>query len=141
MYMHGIGVCVCVRESEREKGGERERGREGEKECDRWDLGKVLVYSASMDVNSCFSASMSADLHNGVGTLNTETPIYSFAISAGKAHPHPDFICLIQKLGTCLPHTHYTIIPSRFARGTFCEHLRVACTKVVAAELMNVSGL
>ena len=28
-----------------------------------------------------------------------------------------------------------------FARGTFCERLRVSCTKVVAAELMNVSGL
>ena len=28
-----------------------------------------------------------------------------------------------------------------FARGTFCERLRVACTKAVAAELMNVSGL
>ena len=28
-----------------------------------------------------------------------------------------------------------------FVRGTFCEFLRVACTKAVAAELMNVSGL
>ena len=28
-----------------------------------------------------------------------------------------------------------------FARGTFCERLRVACTKALAAELMNVSGL
>ena len=28
-----------------------------------------------------------------------------------------------------------------FARGTFCERLRVACTKAVAADLMNVSGL
>jgi hypothetical protein len=28
-----------------------------------------------------------------------------------------------------------------FARGTFCERLRVACTEAVAAELMNVSGL
>ena len=28
-----------------------------------------------------------------------------------------------------------------FTRGTFCERLRVACTKAVAAELMNVSGL
>ena len=28
-----------------------------------------------------------------------------------------------------------------FARGTFCEHLRVACTKALAVELMNVSGL
>ena len=82
--------------------------------CDRWDLGKVLVYSTSMDVNSCFLASMLADLHNGVGTLNAETPIYSFAISAGKAHPHPDFICLIHKLGTCLTHTTLAIIPSRF---------------------------
>ena len=59
------------------------------RECDRWDLGKVLVYSTSMDVNSCFSASKLADLHNGIGTLNTETPIHSFAISAGKAHPLP----------------------------------------------------
>ena len=93
-----------MRESERERGREREGGREGEKECDRWDLGKVLVYSTSMDVNSCFSASMSADLRNGVGTLNTETPIYYITISAGKARPHPDFICLIQKFGTCLTH-------------------------------------
>ena len=28
-----------------------------------------------------------------------------------------------------------------FAWGTFCECLRVACTKVVTTELMNVSGL
>ncbi len=28
-----------------------------------------------------------------------------------------------------------------FARGTSCERLRVACTKALAAELMNVSGL
>ena len=28
-----------------------------------------------------------------------------------------------------------------FARGTLYEHLRVACTKALAAELMNVSGL
>ena len=28
-----------------------------------------------------------------------------------------------------------------FARGTFCECLRVACTKAVAAELTNVSRL
>ena len=27
------------------------------------------------------------------------------------------------------------------ARGTFCERLQIACTKVLAAELMNVSGL
>ena len=26
-------------------------------------------------------------------------------------------------------------------RTTFCEHLRVACTEVIAAELMNVSRL
>ena len=28
-----------------------------------------------------------------------------------------------------------------FARGTFYDRLRVACTKAIAAELMNVSGL
>ena len=28
-----------------------------------------------------------------------------------------------------------------FARGTFCERLRVACTKAVAAGLTNVSRL
>ena len=28
-----------------------------------------------------------------------------------------------------------------FAQGTFCERLRVACTKALAMELMNVSGL
>ena len=28
-----------------------------------------------------------------------------------------------------------------FARGTFCERLQVACTKALAVELMNVSGL
>ena len=73
---------MCLRERER---GEREGGREEGRERDRLDLGKVLAYSTSMDVNS------SADLHNDVGTctLNTETLIYSFAISAGKAHPHP----------------------------------------------------
>ena len=62
---------------------ERERGREGKKEIrkgerDRWDLGKVLAYSTSMNVNSCISASISADLHNGVGMLNTETAISTF---------------------------------------------------------------
>ena len=52
-------MCVCV--CERVKMKEGERGREGEKEreSDRWDLGKVLIYSISMDVNSCFSASLS----------------------------------------------------------------------------------
>ena len=29
----------------------------------------------------------------------------------------------------------------RFARNTFCERLQVACTKALAAEVMNVSGL
>ena len=28
-----------------------------------------------------------------------------------------------------------------FARGTFCERLRVACIKAVVAKLINVSGL
>ena len=28
-----------------------------------------------------------------------------------------------------------------FARGAFCERLRLACTEALAAELMNVSGL
>ena len=28
-----------------------------------------------------------------------------------------------------------------FVRGTFCERLRVACTEVLAAELMKVSWL
>ena len=28
-----------------------------------------------------------------------------------------------------------------FARGAFCEHLRVACTEALAAELVNVSRL
>ena len=28
-----------------------------------------------------------------------------------------------------------------FTRGTFCERLRVACTKALAAELMSVPGL
>ena len=35
----------------------------GEIERDRWDLGKLLSYFTSMDVNLCFSASLSADLH------------------------------------------------------------------------------
>ena len=45
MYIQGVGVCI--------KGRER----------DRWDLGKLLSYLTSMDVNLCFSASLSADLH------------------------------------------------------------------------------
>ena len=28
-----------------------------------------------------------------------------------------------------------------FARGTFCERLRIACTKTFTVELMDVSGL
>ena len=28
-----------------------------------------------------------------------------------------------------------------FMRGTFCERLRIACTKTFTAELMDVSGL
>ena len=61
--------------------------KEGERQVGPGKL--VLACSTSMDVNWCFSASMSADLHNGYGILNTETPLYSFAISAGKAHPQP----------------------------------------------------
>ena len=61
---------MCVR-------GVRERKRER----DRWDLGKLLSYLTSMNVNLCFSASLSADLH--------KLWQRSFAISAGKAHPHP----------------------------------------------------
>ena len=80
--------------------------------------GKVLVYSTFMDVNSCFSASMSADFHNGVGTLNTETPIYSFAISAGKAHPR---LYLPDTEVRYMPHTNYTIIPSRFFKNLSTE--------------------
>ena len=30
---------------------------------------------------------------------------------------------------------------SLFARGTFCECLRVACTKVLTMELINVSEI
>ena len=48
-----VGVCVCERESER---------KEGEEEKER-QVGQVLAYLTSMDVNLCFSASMSADLH------------------------------------------------------------------------------
>ena len=38
-----MGSCVCV--------------------CERERVGQVLAYLTSMDVNMCFSASMSADLH------------------------------------------------------------------------------
>ena len=48
MHIHGVGVCVCERERERErKEGERVR-----------QVGQVLAYLTSMDVNLCFS-----DLH------------------------------------------------------------------------------
>ena len=52
MYVQIHGVGVCVRERVKEKEGERER-----------QVGQVLAYLTSMDVNLCFSASMSADLH------------------------------------------------------------------------------
>ena len=45
-------MCVSDREREREGKGEKER-----------QVGQVLAYLTSMDVNLCFSASMSADLH------------------------------------------------------------------------------
>ena len=32
-------------------------------------------------------------------------------------------------------------MPHFLRKGAFCEHLRVACTEALAAELMNVSGL
>ena len=76
MHIHGVGVCVCVRERERVKEKEGERVRQ---------VGQVLAYLTSMDVNLCFSASMSADLHK-LWRRYIKT-IYSFAISAGKAHP------------------------------------------------------
>ena len=62
----------------KEKVGGRERDR------DRWDMGKVLFYLASIEVNLHFSASISADLHK----LRRRYILF-FAISAGKAHPHP----------------------------------------------------
>ena len=68
----------------RERESERKEG-EGEKER---QVGQVLAYLTSMDVNLCFSASMSADLHKLWRRYYIKT-IYSFAISAGKAHPHP----------------------------------------------------
>ena len=58
----------------KEKEGERVR-----------QVGQVLAYLTSMDVNLCFSASMSADLHKLWRRYIKS--IYSFAISAGKAHP------------------------------------------------------
>ena len=67
---------MCVRERERVKEKEGERVRQ---------VGQVLAYLTSMDVNLCFSASMSADLHK-LWRRYIKT-IYSFAISAGKAHP------------------------------------------------------
>ena len=62
----------------------RERVKEKEGESVR-QVGQVLAYLTSMDVNLCFSASMSADLHK-LWRRYIKT-IYSFAISAGKAHP------------------------------------------------------
>ena len=50
-------------------------------------MGQVLAYLTSMDVNLCFSASISADLHK-LWRRYIKT-MYSFAISAGKAHPQP----------------------------------------------------
>ena len=58
----------------KEKEGERVR-----------QVGQVLAYLTSVNVNLCFSASMSADLHK-LWRRYIKT-IYSFAISAGKAHP------------------------------------------------------
>ena len=63
-----------MRERVKEKEGERVR-----------QVGQVLAYLTSMDVNLCFSASMSADLHKLWRRYIKS--IYSFAISAGKAHP------------------------------------------------------
>ena len=71
---------MCERESERKRGREREKERQ---------VGQVLAYPTSMDVNLCFSASMSADLHIILLWRRYIKTIYSFAISAGKAHPHP----------------------------------------------------
>ena len=88
MHIRG-GRGVCVRERVKEKEGERESERkEGEGEKER-QVGQVLAYLTltSMDMNLCFSALMSADLHK-LWRRYTKT-IYSFAISAGKAHPHP----------------------------------------------------
>ena len=45
-------MCVRERESERKRGRERQVGPR-----------KVLAYLTSMDVNLCFSTSMSGDLH------------------------------------------------------------------------------
>ena len=67
---------MCVRERVKKKEGERVR-----------QVGQVLAYLTSMDVNLCFSASMSADLHKLWHRFIKS--IYSFAISASKAHPHP----------------------------------------------------
>ena len=62
MHIHG-GRGVCVRERVKEKEGERESERkEGEGEKER-QVGQVLAYPTSMDVNLCFSGSISADLH------------------------------------------------------------------------------
>ena len=72
-----------MRESKKRRSKrEGKRERERERERDRWHPGKVLAFSISVDVNSCSSALMSADLHNGVGNTETEA-ICSFAIPAG----------------------------------------------------------
>ena len=49
------------KEGERGREGERERerGRERETDRDRWDLGKLLAYSTSMDELTLFSFNVS----------------------------------------------------------------------------------
>ena len=49
------------------------------------DVNLCFSYLTAMDVNLCFSASMLADLHKLWRRYIKTT--YSFAISAGKAHP------------------------------------------------------
>ena len=49
------------------------------------DVNLCFSYLTTMDVNLCFSASMLADLHKLWCRYIKTT--YSFAISAGKAHP------------------------------------------------------
>ena len=49
------------------------------------DMNLCFSYLTAMDVNLCFSASISADLHKLWHRYIEST--YSFAISAGKAHP------------------------------------------------------
>ena len=66
------------------------------------DVNLCFSYLTTMDVNLCFSASMLADLHKLWCRYIKTT--YSFAISAGKAHPWTSLFTLYRNLSILASH-------------------------------------